>query len=250
MIKFFRNIRQKLLSESKFSKYLLYAIGEIILVVFGILIALYLNELKDKNKEELLRNYYIQAIHKELNLDQALIKKMIDSVQSSLNTIDDQVSRIYSQSATIDTLMKIARNEFLTEVSAISFHENSLKSLISTGNLNILPTDFSELLLDLDKTRLEQKEVRNELTSMYNDRINEYQMSYPRPYEDLPQDNLINRILWEEIDEKDFAGKFRGILFLKRYKERELIKDLKISEKKTTLLINYIITNYDSIDFK
>ena len=43
MIKFFRKIRQKLLSENKFSKYLLYAIGEIILVVIGILIALQIN---------------------------------------------------------------------------------------------------------------------------------------------------------------------------------------------------------------
>ncbi len=180
-------------------------------------------------------------------LDQVLIKKMIDSVQSSLKIIEDQVGRIYSQSATIDTLVKIAQNEFLTEVSAISFHDNSLKSLISTGNLNLLETDFSELLLELDKTRSEQKEVRNALTSMYNDRINEYQMNYPRPYKDLPQDNLINRILWREIDEKDFTGKFRGLLFLKRYKERELIKDLKVSEEKTTFLINYINNNYESV---
>lgn len=43
MIKFFRKIRQKLLSENKFSKYFLYAIGEIVLVVIGILIALQIN---------------------------------------------------------------------------------------------------------------------------------------------------------------------------------------------------------------
>ena len=43
MIKFFRKIRQKLLSENKFSKYLIYAVGEIVLVVIGILIALQIN---------------------------------------------------------------------------------------------------------------------------------------------------------------------------------------------------------------
>ena len=48
MIKFFRKIRQRLLSENKFSKYLFYAIGEIVLVVIGILIALQVN-----NKNEL-----------------------------------------------------------------------------------------------------------------------------------------------------------------------------------------------------
>ncbi len=50
MLKFFRRIRQNLLSENKFSKYLLYAIGEIILVVIGILIALQINNWNEEQK--------------------------------------------------------------------------------------------------------------------------------------------------------------------------------------------------------
>ncbi len=50
MIKFFRKIRQKLITENKFSKYLLYAIGEIILVVIGILIALQFNNRNEQRK--------------------------------------------------------------------------------------------------------------------------------------------------------------------------------------------------------
>ena len=56
MIKFFRRIRQQLLTENNLAKYLLYAIGEIILVVIGILIALQINnwntsKIESKNKE-------------------------------------------------------------------------------------------------------------------------------------------------------------------------------------------------------
>lgn len=55
MIKFFRHIRKRLLGENKFTKYLAYAFGEIILVVIGILIALQINtwnqQQKDKNLE-------------------------------------------------------------------------------------------------------------------------------------------------------------------------------------------------------
>ncbi len=58
MIKFFRKIRQRLLTESKFTKYLIYAIGEIVLVVIGILIALQINNWNEehsaRNKESLL----------------------------------------------------------------------------------------------------------------------------------------------------------------------------------------------------
>ena len=61
MIKFFRKIRQQLLTENKFSKYMLYAIGEIVLVIIGILIALAINEnAKDKNNVELRDLYIIQ----------------------------------------------------------------------------------------------------------------------------------------------------------------------------------------------
>ena len=62
MIKFFRKIRQNLLSEGNTAKYIKYAFGEIILVVFGILIALQINnwnEEKKLKKEEIrfLQNF-------------------------------------------------------------------------------------------------------------------------------------------------------------------------------------------------
>lgn len=53
MIKFFRKIRQQLLTENKFSKYLLYAIGEIVLVVIGILIALSINNWNEEQKNRI-----------------------------------------------------------------------------------------------------------------------------------------------------------------------------------------------------
>ncbi|NND94279.1 MAG: hypothetical protein HKN45_05395 [Flavobacteriales bacterium] len=73
MIKFFRHIRQRLLSESKFSKYLLYAIGEIILVVIGILLALQINNWNtqrlntDRNHDLLIK----LSSELDLNIDRA-----------------------------------------------------------------------------------------------------------------------------------------------------------------------------------
>jgi len=43
MLRFFRTLRQRLLTENKFSRYLLYAVGEILLVMIGILLALQVN---------------------------------------------------------------------------------------------------------------------------------------------------------------------------------------------------------------
>jgi hypothetical protein len=67
MIKFFRKIRQRLLTENKFSKYLLYAIGEIVLVVIGILIALQINnwnaEQKIKKEEIVILNNLLESLY-------------------------------------------------------------------------------------------------------------------------------------------------------------------------------------------
>ena len=70
MIKFFRKIRQRLLTENKFSKYLIYAIGEIILVVIGILIALSINNKNDELSERKAEKTFYRNIKQQL-LDDA-----------------------------------------------------------------------------------------------------------------------------------------------------------------------------------
>ena len=74
MIKFFRKIRQQLLTENKFSKYLIYAIGEIILVVIGILIALAINNWKENQK-----------LH---NQEITYLKNLRDDLKTQINMLD------------------------------------------------------------------------------------------------------------------------------------------------------------------
>ena len=67
MIKFFRKIRQKLLSEGKTGKYFKYAIGEIILVVIGILIALQINNWNENRKLQVKSHDYLQRLKVDLD---------------------------------------------------------------------------------------------------------------------------------------------------------------------------------------
>ena len=82
MIKFFRKIRQNLLSEGKTGKYLKYAIGEIILVVIGILIALQINNWNEINK---LRKVEIKTL-KELKSD---LNQNIIEINSHIGALED-----------------------------------------------------------------------------------------------------------------------------------------------------------------
>ena len=83
MIKFFRKIRQKMLIENKFSKYLIYAIGEIILVVIGILIALELNNLHEQKSIHEKQENHLRLVKVEMLSNLNELKK-IDEIRLSI----------------------------------------------------------------------------------------------------------------------------------------------------------------------
>ncbi|GMN10042.1 hypothetical protein MTsPCn9_15430 [Croceitalea sp. MTPC9] len=78
MLKFFGKIRQKLLSENKFSKYLFYAIGEIVLVMIGILLALQVNNWNESRKD-----------HKK---EQELLLQLQSEFKSNLMQLDEKIA--------------------------------------------------------------------------------------------------------------------------------------------------------------
>jgi len=103
MIKFFRNIRQNLLMENKTSKYLKYAIGEIVLVVIGILIALQINNWNEGRKEVLREKQLLSNLQGEFedNLqDLDSIALLIDEVIIGLEKVFDKFSASQSTEST------------------------------------------------------------------------------------------------------------------------------------------------------
>lgn len=93
MIKFFRKIRQNLLSAGKTGQYLKYAIGEILLVVIGILIALQINNWNENRKKAEAEKQYLNNLIQDIKNDQVFY----ESRASALNL----VSEIYDNFITI-----------------------------------------------------------------------------------------------------------------------------------------------------
>jgi len=86
MIKFFRKIRQKLLTENKFSKYLIYAIGEIILVVIGILIALQINNWNQQQKENAFEVTMLLELQNGLSQNIKHLKRAVVVNKEAINS--------------------------------------------------------------------------------------------------------------------------------------------------------------------
>lgn len=108
MIKIFRNFRKNLLNEGKTSKYFKYAIGEIVLVVVGILIALQINNWNENRKAQALELSSMKEIIENINYDilrcdrniktNTILVKGLDSLRTAIhNTFDgkDETVEIY-----------------------------------------------------------------------------------------------------------------------------------------------------------
>ena len=77
MIKFFRKIRFDLMEKNKTGKYLKYAIGEIVLVVLGILIALSINSWNQDRIDKRSESKYLQELKREIQSNNTVLKFFI-----------------------------------------------------------------------------------------------------------------------------------------------------------------------------
>mgnify|MGYP003642309183 CR=1 FL=1 len=146
MIKFFRKIRQNLLMENKTGKYFKYAIGEILLVVIGILIALQINTWNENRKlDEIKENYYRQIIL-DLESDKDYSESLISKFGVELKKYED-----YKESFDVPglnaykTIINIGKLQIGGQ--AIDFKTNTIKTLASTGNMNLLPQNINNRLI-------------------------------------------------------------------------------------------------------
>ncbi|MCK5400695.1 MAG: hypothetical protein KAJ28_03595 [Flavobacteriaceae bacterium] len=138
MIKFFRKIRQNLIMENKTSKYLKYAIGEILLVVIGILIALQINNWNEERKNRILEaDYYCQFLE-DINQDALEIKKQLDINELRIKNSNKFISLMQQSSFTqFDVIQAmlgaISKTTFTFQPSKAAFED-----LKSSGNLGLL----------------------------------------------------------------------------------------------------------------
>jgi len=152
MIKFFREIRQKLITENKFSKYLIYAIGEIVLVVIGILIAIQINNANEIRKSRNKEVGYLENIKEDLNINSDKIKSLIERRNGRTEVAHKLIGHIEGEPVN-------DWHEFNLEIIKIYTwerfyqHNYTFEELISSGNLSFIKNDsIKTLLFDLEST--------------------------------------------------------------------------------------------------
>jgi hypothetical protein len=179
MLKFFRRIRQTLLSENKFSKYLPYAIGEIVLVVIGILIALQINNWNQERMEQKQKEILLNSLHNEFEENKNISRsfkegavKTVDSFKKLMALIGEPREELSKHNLDSLFFSSLSENE-------LSFSENTLNSIIKSNQLSLFKNDDIQALMNEWVTLSEIRNNRIEKSDEWN---NNHLIPFLMPY--------------------------------------------------------------------
>ena len=150
MIRFFRQIRQKLLSENKLSKYMLYAVGEIVLVVIGILIALAVNNWNQEKKEQRLGDDLLVRIHRDLVKDTTNFRNDIIRNDALREDLKKLLVELYDGINDMEEVKKMSETWDQMLDQAFSPNDNTYQSMLSSGTLGFIQNqNLKDKIIDL-----------------------------------------------------------------------------------------------------
>jgi hypothetical protein len=151
MIKFFRLIRQRLLNDGKFSKYSVYAIGEILLVVIGILIAVGIGEWRQNIKKEKELQGYYEGIKYDINQDKIRMSALDSLYKNAERGILREIDKMQLKSYNQDSLYSNVP-AWMVYVVAFTPSNSTFTEIVSSGKLQLF----------------KNKELKSQMLNLYN----------------------------------------------------------------------------------
>ncbi len=138
MIQLFKKIRKKLIAEKRLVNYLAYAIGEILLIVIGILLALQFNNKNQEQENTKKERGYLISIVEDIEFQKSILKDMkrhsLESIEVAKSIIKDYNTE--QSFLKIDSLN--SKLNFLIETYIFPNTNNTDSELVSSGQLNLI----------------------------------------------------------------------------------------------------------------
>ena len=144
MIKFFRRIRYDLIEKNKTGKYLKYAIGEIVLVMIGILLALQINNWNENRKDSLKEIANLKSLKSELEISLEEVKSDYNATKLFHNSTIKIKNHIKNKSIISGSMY---REFFLSYQFATFYPKTSTYETFKNGNLELIKSDSLRILI-------------------------------------------------------------------------------------------------------
>lgn len=236
MIRFLKNIREGALKKKKLKRYLSYAVGEIFLIVIGILIALQLNNWNEQRKIENRKEFYINSLISDLQNDLQELEYKINFAKKDSSNLSQLKNRISSSEATIDTLIKIYRFEFNPRIaSAVDYTTTTMEALEASGDINLFPPEVIAPLTNLQKRQRSDFEYAVQNLEQYKRSINVIVKKYPSQGflgSMVPSSPMV-QVVWKNIDESDFISDLNGLIATKYITAQLYLQSTRSIKQKT-----------------
>ena len=242
MIGFFRKIRKNLADDNQFYKNTRYAIGEILLVVIGILIALQINNWNENRKTEVKIENSLIALRNDLVQDTILIKRRLPFINEHYDLNESLRARVAKPNATVDTLIQIMRYEFNPNwIVQIPYNTNTYNSLNQTGLVENLSDSLKATIKNFYNTKIALMDRVEKTTNEYQGKVTSYVSTYTFGVTKIhDQGVLIDSLVWKNIDYGHLAATFQGISNFKRILFTETKEELEFSLESSRDLIAQI----------
>ncbi len=243
MIKFFRKIRQNLLLERKTGKYLKYAIGEIVLVVIGILIALQINNWNENRKKETLKNEYEIALINDYTKDTIQINARLlrNNLRiKRINSIGDSITNGHFNN--LESYFELFNNEFIGIRVTNVYNTNSFNLLISSGKIDLFDKDLRKELMELNRLQTFEKTVQDGNKDLLLKFILNLGSKYPN-FEETLIKNTTHQLLWENVNVNDLPRDLVNYLGQERYTIARYIELTESVLQQTELVLNLLAAN-------
>ena len=139
MLRFFRNIRQRLLTDHKFSKYLLYAIGEILLVVIGILIALQIDNWNEERKDRIKERQILSSLLEDFSANDAILDTALIDISDQIKNWTIVLDIVNTPASEIDSSITRSKGRVANSTYVVSnIIDGTLSSLLSSDKLELI----------------------------------------------------------------------------------------------------------------
>ncbi|MBC2840082.1 DUF6090 family protein [Robiginitalea sp. SC105] len=174
MLRYFRQLRQRLLTDSKFSKYLLYAVGEILLVVIGILIALQIDNWNEGRKSDISAGAYRDRLISDIVQDTTNIKIAMELRRKTIANIQSYYRFFDSNRVSIEENLDISSKVDI-ELNRYFPVNYTFEDMKSSGNMNLLNEEQQHIMSELSQAQERAQLVAEKLMTVFFHEANEEQ---------------------------------------------------------------------------